>query len=192
VTLVAGTESRTLRVRPNDDPGMVAVADDAFDQPWIVARSLDAVRVEGLDLARPPEILVALAPIVVRRPDGGRLFLRQVPTIAFETATPAPQFRLTISWVDGDVPLALAWLSPKAAATAAGGSFAITADEPAYALIGRNVAARVRWQDVADILLPSAGGRLWSLPVGLRVEGLDASGINVVARSEWMLLSVVR
>ena len=33
---------------------------------------------------------------------------------------------------------------------------------------------------------------MWAIPGGLRVEGLDASGTNVIARSQWMPVTIAQ
>lgn len=191
-TLVAGGRTRGIRFKTSGaGPHVMVVPDDAFDEAWFREPSLDSVRIDGPRVATPPVLLRTLPPIIVRRPEAGRLSLRSPPRISFQAEAPAAFFRVTIEFLVGAVQVAISWTVSATAAAAEGGAHEFIANGPGEVVSGGQVAAHLDWKEVEARLAPTAQGRLWLIHAGLRVEGLDASR-NVIARSEWLPVFIVR
>ena len=191
VILSAGTKSMTLPFQSvTSGPLVVTVPESAFEDDWFAQPSLASVRVEGLTVEVLPELLPAPPPVDVTTP---KLALSSIPRISFATDAPAAAFRITLTVLAEGRPVDLAWTAPATALPPApDGRRAFAADAPGLLFDGARVMGEVSWVQAAALLAPQAHGRLWSLPGGVRVEALDASGKNVIARSEWIAIFVSR
>jgi hypothetical protein len=98
---------------------------------------------------------------------------------------------VTIETLVDTVRVAISWTVSATAVARAGGAHDFIANGPGEVVSGGQVAGRLGWTEVAARLASSAHGRLWLLHAGLRVDALDASR-NVIARSEWLPIAIVR
>jgi hypothetical protein len=195
VTLSAGERSLALRFSaPDSGPCVVSIPDAEFDDAWFEQPRLASVRVEGVEPAAPPELLRSVPGVDVTAPgDGGELGLASTPRVVFGASVPATAFRVLLAVVIDGRPIELAWTVAAAEVPPdASGRRTFVAETPGVLLDSGRASGSVSWAAAAALLRPRAHGRLWSVPARLRVEALDASGVNAVARSEWIPVLVVR
>jgi hypothetical protein len=191
VILSAGTKSMTLPFQSaSSGPSIVTVPDSAFEDDWYGQPSLSSVRIQGAAIEGAPELVRAPPAVDVTTP---KLTLSSIPSIAFATDAPAASFRITLMVLVDGRPVDLAWTAPEPTVPRApGGSRVFTAAAPGTLFDGARAVGAMSWVQAAAQVAPKAQGRLWSLPGGVRVEALDASGVNVIARSEWVVVFVSR
>lgn len=193
VQIRAGDHTRDVRFDSTGNQALVLpVPDDAFDEAWLRVPSVDSVRVVGARLSRAPVLVLTFPPIAIQRPETGRLSMASPPMIAFRTDAPAAGFRITIAWLEDAGPLALSWLMSAAAGADGQGAFAFVADGLCDVRLGGRDAGRRTWSEISAHFAEASRNRLWSVPIGLRIEALDASGASLVARSDWLVLRLVR
>lgn len=194
VTWIAGRETRQVRFDATGTGSrVVSIPDEAFDETWFREPTLEAISVHGVSLHRPPTLLRSLPVIVLKQPPSGQLLeLMSIPRISFATDVPAPLFRITLEFLASGARLPVVWLaSPSDLGLDREGTRVFVLDGPASSpIVGAGILQN--WSSLATRIAPYAVGRLWCQQVEVRVEALDSSRLNAIARSEWRLFGLIR
>jgi hypothetical protein len=178
----AGTEIRRVAFeRATGAPLVVGFPDEAFDERWFTQGALEWIRVEGGDPGVVPVLLTALPGVTIAE---ALASVRGSPMrVSFRSSAAAASFRIAVELTivpDGpSVPLIWKALASDLSRTPAG-DFVFVAAAPAEAALGGRT-QRLSWNDVVARVLEIGTPPI----VDVRVEAIDASGINVIARSDW-------
>jgi hypothetical protein len=187
LTWTAGAETRRTAFSARGGEVVVGLPQWLMDEAWLTAPSVDAIRVDGVELAEPPALRRAPAAVVIKSPkEYDAVALTVFPRARFASEAPAAAFRVMLEWdLANDLRIQLPW-TKKASdlARKPDGDYVFVIDQPADP-----PAPKLDWPGIREMLGPGVHRTGWVLPLRLVIEALDDAG-GVIGRSSFVRLGL--